>query len=173
MVSLSALIACNAMNWPGGAAISCSPKFHHWLMMYTLGQYIMNVQWSKTSDRFLTIIIFGIRKVIFPHMWYARDYLWCMSLLEWLKFWSKSHRIPGSLWQNSPPPPPLVPSKWKLSEMMGLCVWVGRAPPPPPPPENENIVDLGSLSKVGLELAKYPLPPLPPPPPTPTPPTPN
>ena len=60
IVSLSALIAYNAMNWPGGAAISCLPKFDHWLMLYTLGQYIVNVQWSNTSDGFLTIIIFGI-----------------------------------------------------------------------------------------------------------------
>ena len=61
IVSLSALIGCNVKNWPGGAAISRLPKFHHWLMLYILGQYIVNVRWSKTSDKFLTIIIFGIR----------------------------------------------------------------------------------------------------------------
>ena len=49
IVPLSALIACNAMNWPGGAALYFSHKFHHWLMLYTLGQYIVNVQWS--TDR--------------------------------------------------------------------------------------------------------------------------
>ena len=58
---LSALIACNAMNWPGGTAIYFSHKFHHWLMLYTFGQYIVNVQWSITGDRFLTIFKFGIR----------------------------------------------------------------------------------------------------------------
>ena len=60
--TLSALIACNAMNWPGGTAIYFSHKFHHWLMLYTLGQYIVNVQWSITGDGFLTIFKFGIRK---------------------------------------------------------------------------------------------------------------
>ena len=29
-------------------------------MLYTLGQYIVNVQSSKTSNRFSTIFIFGI-----------------------------------------------------------------------------------------------------------------
>ena len=60
---LSALIDCNAMNWPGGTAIYLSHKFHHWLMLYTFGQYIMNVQWSITGDGFLTIFKFGIRVV--------------------------------------------------------------------------------------------------------------
>ena len=49
------------MNWPGGAALYFSHKFHHWLMLHTLGQYIVNVQWSTTGDRFLTIFTFGIR----------------------------------------------------------------------------------------------------------------
>ena len=60
IVPLSALIACNAMNWPWGDALSFSHRFHHWLMLYTLGQYIVNVQSSTTSDGFLTIFIFGI-----------------------------------------------------------------------------------------------------------------
>ena len=60
IVPLSALIGCNAMNWPGGDALSFSYRFHHWLMLYTLGQYIVNVQSSTTSDGFLTIFIFGI-----------------------------------------------------------------------------------------------------------------
>ena len=40
-----------------------------------------------------------------------RDYLWCMSLLEWLKFWSKFSENTPILYlvQNTPPP-------WKLSE---------------------------------------------------------
>ena len=57
---LSALIACNTMNWPGGAAIYLSHKFHHWLMLYTLGQYIVNVQSSMASEGFLSIFKFGI-----------------------------------------------------------------------------------------------------------------
>ena len=56
IVPLSALIACNAMNWPGGTAIYFSHKFHHWLMLYTLSQYIVNVQWSITHMEFLTIL---------------------------------------------------------------------------------------------------------------------
>ena len=58
---LNALITCNAMNWPGGAAIYLSHKFHPWLMLYTIGQYIVNVQWSMASEGFLTIFKFGIR----------------------------------------------------------------------------------------------------------------
>ena len=57
---LRALIACNAMNWPGGTTIYFSHKFHHWLMLYTFGQYIVNMQWSITGDGFLTIFKFGI-----------------------------------------------------------------------------------------------------------------
>ena len=48
------------MNWLGGDALSFSHRFHHWLMLYTLGQYIVNVQSSTTGDGFLTIFIFGI-----------------------------------------------------------------------------------------------------------------
>ena len=35
---------------------------HHWLMLYrsTLSLYIVNLQWNRTSDKFLTIFIFGI-----------------------------------------------------------------------------------------------------------------
>ena len=114
IVPLSSLIACNAVNWPGGDALSFSYRFHHWLIpladlrggardarpppggpnsfifmqfsaniwkiiallgvgappwgkswirhwiLYTLGQYIVNVQSSTTSDGFSTIFIFGI-----------------------------------------------------------------------------------------------------------------
>ena len=61
IVSLSALIVCNAMNWPAGAAISCFHKRHHRRMLYTFGQYIVNVQWNTTSDRFLTLFTSLIR----------------------------------------------------------------------------------------------------------------
>ena len=63
IVPLSALIACNGMNSPGGAALSFSHKFHHWLMLYTLAEYIVNMQSSMTSDRFLTILTFRIRTI--------------------------------------------------------------------------------------------------------------
>ena len=62
IVPLSALIACNGMNSPGGAALSFSHKFHHWLMLYTLAEYIVNMQSSMTSDRFLTILTLGIQQ---------------------------------------------------------------------------------------------------------------
>ena len=68
-----------------------------------------------------------------------------MSLLEWLKFWSKSHRIPlfcSNLVQNNPPPPmkivresksecPRIPPQMKIvreSKSEGP-----RIPPPPNP----------------------------------------
>ena len=75
---LSTLIACNAMNWPGGDALSFSYRFHHWLMQYTLGQYIVNGQSSTTSDRFSTIFIFGIwsdykGKWQVPNKWWLCD----------------------------------------------------------------------------------------------------
>ena len=44
----------------GGAAISFTHRLHHWLMLCTPGQYIVNVQWSATSERFLTILTFRI-----------------------------------------------------------------------------------------------------------------
>ena len=62
ILSLSALLACNGMTWPGGIALCW---FHHWLMLYTLGVYIVNVQWSRSNDSFLTIFIFGLRGVFF------------------------------------------------------------------------------------------------------------
>ena len=46
-----------------------------------------------------------------------RDYLWYMSLLEWLQFWSKFYSLP--LFCRIPPslsPSPPLPPKWKLSE---------------------------------------------------------
>ena len=45
-----------------GDTLSFSYRFHHWLMLYTLGQYIVDVQSSTTSDGFSTIFIFGIWK---------------------------------------------------------------------------------------------------------------
>ena len=67
ILSLSALITCNVMKWPGGAALSCLHRLHHWLMSYTFGLYIVNVQWSRTSDEHLSIFNFGIR-VSFLHV---------------------------------------------------------------------------------------------------------
>ena len=48
IVPLSALIACNAINSPGGAAIYFSHKFHHWLMLYTFGQYKVGIRGQNT-----------------------------------------------------------------------------------------------------------------------------
>ena len=47
------------MNWPGGDALSFSYRFPHWLMLYTLGQYIVNVQSSTTIDGFSITSFFG------------------------------------------------------------------------------------------------------------------
>ena len=58
--TLSTLITCNAMNWPGGAAISWLHRLHSWLKLCTLGQYIVNVQWSTTAEALLTIFTFWI-----------------------------------------------------------------------------------------------------------------
>ena len=70
IVPLRTLIACNAINWPGGTAIYFSHKFHHWLMLYTFGQYIVNMQWSITGDGFLTIFKFRIR------FYFGKTFLW-------------------------------------------------------------------------------------------------
>ena len=98
---LSALIACNAMNWPGGTAIYFSHIFHHWLMLYTFGQYIVNVQWSITGDRFLTIFKFGIR-VIFSQVSACPQgfFVWCHFLSGSLvpcSFWGSLCLVPCSL----------------------------------------------------------------------------
>ena len=61
IVSLNALIVCSIMKWPGDAAISSLHRLHHWFILSTLGQYIVNVQWSRTCDEYLSIFIFGIR----------------------------------------------------------------------------------------------------------------
>ena len=58
VVFLSALITCNAMNWPGSAAVSFIP--YYWLMLCTLGQDIVNLQWNTTSDGFLSIFTFSL-----------------------------------------------------------------------------------------------------------------
>ena len=57
-----------------------------------------------------------------------RDYLWCMSLLEWLKFWSKIFQnTPYSevQFQNTPPPMKIVGES--KSESFRI------------PPQNENL----------------------------------
>ena len=37
-------------------------KLHHWFMLCTLGQYIVNMQWGRTSNGCLTVFTFGIWK---------------------------------------------------------------------------------------------------------------
>ena len=47
-------------------------RFHNWLMLYTLGLCIVNVQRNRTGDKFLTAFITGrnevVAKVIFLHL---------------------------------------------------------------------------------------------------------
>ena len=81
IVHLSALIPCNVMNWPGGDALFFSHRFHHWLMLYPLGQYIVNVQSSTTSDGFSTIFIFRICWWQLPSNQYA-SYCECILVFE-------------------------------------------------------------------------------------------
>ena len=50
-----------------------------------------------------------------------------MSLLEWLKFWSKFYRIP-LFWNTVSEYPP--PPKWKLSEILALWLFSFRIPTP-------------------------------------------
>ena len=59
-----------------------------------------------------------------------RDYLWCMSLLEWLKIWCKFYRIP--LFCNTEYPPP--PRKLKFRQILGHFQLQNT-----PPPENWNL----------------------------------
>ena len=60
--------------------------------------------------------------------------LWCMSLLEWLKFWSKFYRIP--LFWNTVSEYPLPPRKLKFGQILALWLFSFRIPPPP---ENWNL----------------------------------
>ena len=99
--------------------------------------------------------------------------LWCMSLLEWLKFWSKFYRIP--LFSNtvSEYPPP----KMKIVRDLGTLTFQfqNTLPPPkieiwadlgtltfqfqntlPPPPENWN---LGRSWHFDFSVSEYPPPP--------------
>ena len=61
-----------------------------------------------------------------------RDYLWCMSLLEWLKFWSKFYRIPPILKYSFRIPP--SPKNENCQR-----VQVREFQNTPPPPENWNL----------------------------------
>ena len=56
-----------------------------------------------------------------------------MSLLEWLKIWSKFYRIP--LFCNTEYP---LPQKLKFRQILGLWVF-SVTEYPPPPPENWNL----------------------------------
>ena len=94
-----------------------------------------------------------------------------MSLLEWLKFWSKFYRIPlfwntvseyppqmkivrdlGTLtfqFQNTPPPPQL-----KFRQILALWLFSFRIPPPLP--KMKIVRDLGTLT---FQFQNTPLPP--------------
>ena len=73
-----------------------------------------------------------------------RDYLWCMSLLEWLKFWSKFYRIP-LFWNSEYPsenencqsPSPTVSEYPPENENCQSESDSFRIPSPPP--ENWNL----------------------------------
>ena len=41
-------------------ALMLTLSLHHWLMLGGLGLYIVNMQWSTTSEAFLTIFTFGL-----------------------------------------------------------------------------------------------------------------
>ena len=74
-----------------------------------------------------------------------------MSLLEWLKIWSKFYSLPLFCNTESPPPPP---GKWKLSEILAL--WLFSCRIPPPPPGNENCQKSWHFD---FSVAEYPPPP--------------
>ena len=56
------------MNWPGEAAISFYAQTSHWSVLLALFCCIVNVQWSRISDGFLNILIFGIQRKKWDHM---------------------------------------------------------------------------------------------------------
>ena len=73
-----------------------------------------------------------------------------MSLLEWLKIWSKFYRIP--LFWNTEYPPPLPTKKLKLSEILALWLFSFRIPPPP------KLKFRQILALCDFSVSEYPLP---------------
>ena len=96
-----------------------------------------------------------------------------MSLLEWLKFWSKFYRIP--LFWNTVSEYPSPPRKWKLSEILALWLFSFRIPPPPNwnlgrswhfdfsvseyPPSPQKNWNLGRSWHFDFSVSEYPPPP--------------
>ena len=138
--SLSALIVCNAMNWPVGVAISFLHGLHHWLKLCTLGQYIVNVHWCRNSDGFLT---FGIqfKRLDGMSQWGSRISEWLAIICLFTKTWNEWYfpacpsdlpntyyglfcrRVLVSWWKTSNPEThPGVTSTWGT--------WCGRTSPP-------------------------------------------
>ena len=120
LINRPALIACNAMNWPGGDALSFSYRFHHWLMLYTLGQYIVNVQSSTTSEGFSTIFIFGI---CLKHYFlqinvvkFANFMLWRITLNQIQQTGHKAV-VAGRTHPSPPPPDPWRPKSSQFSQI--------------------------------------------------------
>ena len=89
--------------------------------------------------------------------------LWCMSLLEWLKFWSKFYRIP-LFWNTVSEYPP---RKWKLSEILALWLFSFRIPPPPHLKLGSLVWKLKFGQILALWLFSFRIPPSPTPPPPP------
>ena len=105
-----------------------------------------------------------------PAKWLL-DYLWCMSLLEWLKIWSKFYRIPLFCNTEYPPPPenencqkswhfdfsvaeyPPPPPKLKFRQILALWLFSCRIPPPPGKLKFRQILALCDFS-----VAEYPPP---------------
>ena len=58
-VSVSTLIDFNAMNWPGGVAISYLHRLHHWLITLQEHQSILtNVTVSKDSEIGILMVVY-------------------------------------------------------------------------------------------------------------------
>ena len=83
---------------------------------------------------------------------YVRDYLWCMSLLEWLTFWSKFYRIP-LFWNTVSEYPP--PTKIEIWADLGTLTFQFQNTPPPPAPPTENW-NLGRSWHFDFSVSEYP-----------------
>ena len=100
-----------------------------------------------------------------------------MSLLEWLKFWSKFYSLP-LFCRIPPPPPPPPPPQWKFSESPSLSTeyppsgnWnLGRSwhfktfqfsvSEYPPPPGNWNLGRSWHFKSFQFSVSEYPHPPM-------------
>ena len=122
---LCALIACNAINSLGCAAISYLHKLHLWLMLYTLCQYIMNLQWS-TSDGFLTIFTFGIRILHIRIRIRVGGVNWRFTIWSYIVFWKENK---NTTTQECIPVGCVPPAQWPSGGVCsGACLSGGCLP---------------------------------------------